>query len=1786
MYQQAMELGDATGMNVSAEQVGKLQAAAGKLLENKATADNVASPPTSQLPLSQIPIALLAHAACFLEVDGLLRLQRCCRALHLLRNNAAYMMQAWGWAELRLWLKVSRLHEWALPYKHCIDEGGRLSWIRASVWREALPVFRAVLAKTSISEADRRHKHLAELVEGEVPTVWKWATCDHKGAWRVVSDEKAMQSVDVQRVEVLADEDWWKVGVKLVSPFRAVEVRCRLVLQACPYLQHLDLEIDQYGYVEPSHEDTFALVPHLRSLSIARLDSRYDPLLPITEPPVDFERMLHSLPQLISLCCMDIFIDISDLFDIASHSTLERLHINSRGQQLAGSEWIGTSIILMFPSSAQDMQPLDEQHAAGMLSSSDTKDGEERRVQEVEEAKGEKVVDAAHTTKHAAGSDEEEMEEKQPQWMRDDVERMQTALIRTQPTRRSCEVRLSLADWLHRRFRRDALHTDEQFRSLQVRRHFRSLLALLHETLLRQLSELSPETAAAVEAAAHIFYGHALRIKLDCFTERLRLYKRELRQDKAQLQLTCKSLHGMQLDRADALSTLDFSMAVMRKAHLTRQIEVLSQKIKMLRLRVSWLRWKMGSPRDEVDARFAYIPVEPPPHSNLVSQLPAASSPSPPAPPLSPVLCAKYLPDEAMDDVRHSEWPLSGLGFTLPDQHAASTVLSSPSTLSSFPLHSLLPSPLLAIVLSHLQPVTLLRLQRCSSTLHRLRSQASFAAVAWRHAVLHVRSYSLAHRRLSLQQKVERPQRSSRISVHEWWTALPELSAVLAEREQQQTEEPRQQLQQLRQWVEQPQPTEWILARRDQHGALCEVDDEKAQPVAEVERVEVLRNIDWTDVHRNMLGHSDGDVHCRLVLRACPHLQHLHLEIDSSRHVILSHDDTFALVPRLRSLSLVQAARTAPELLLDEPPVDFERMLDSLPWLTSLACEDIYMSVGDLLDIASHSTLEQLSIEADGQQLGDAAWIGREIRFPVRVEEDEAQLQQAGDAVLGDDADEEQQNEEDEVEAPQWTRDDTRRMQAALTRTWPTRRSCEVRLALADWLHRRLRRGGLPTNQRDQPAWLLRYYRKQVALLRSSLRHQLTERAEPDVEVDDLQGHAAASESASLEAEDQMREATVISQYIEPSVLQPPRPPLPPLPPGRFDDDGLRRDVLSEPFHPHPDELAIHQPAWSDSSSPTYFQLNLLSPALLALVASHLPYQCLLCLQRCSTSLHRLRANDSYMAAAWCDKSLSLHTSLPLLAWALPQDQCVHGSDQFIPLTVWQAALPAFKAVVAKRERHEQSEPAVDEQWREQLQQLRQWIEQPQPTATLWARREEFGDLIEDHGLRRSGVDYSQPPVDVEVLRDLSLSELYSVVPEQRDVEVRCRLVLQACPYLQHLELVIDPLVHVEPSHEDTFALVPRLRSLSVSVRDHSDDEPELLIDQPPVDFERMLDSLPCLVTLHCVDVYISISDLLDIASHSTLEQLSITAAGRQLADAEWIGDELTFPIGVEEDEWHLAQAAKGVVLDGDAEAEQDEEWSSVHTDHTEPSQLTDSHSVGEEGAPAWTLDDVKRMQAALCRTRPTRRSCETRMALADWLHRRLRRGRPHTNSHQPAWLLHHYRQRVALLRSTLHHQLSELSALGAVAAEDAGAGERLQQTVEQLRERLAACRDAMEHVDMMSHERQRLVERDYRMNSTERRITAVRLAALESNIEAQRQKATELNVRVQWLMERVLGLQQQQAVGARQEQKHALAVLVAQVADETRQHQQWMEQKRQHQQWMEEEEELRPSKQQRTDRH
>ena len=574
-------------------------------------------------------------------------------------------------------------------------------------------------------------------------------------------------------------------------------------------------------------------------------------------------------------------------------------------------------------------------------------------------------------------------------------------------------------------------------------------------------------------------------------------------------------------------------------------------------------------------------------------------------------------------------------------------------------------------------------------------------------------------------------------------------------------------------------------------------------------------------------------------------------------------------------------------------------------------------------------------------------------------------------------------------------------------------------------------------------------------------------------------------------------------------------------------------NVSAEWHEQNTPSVSFHSPvSHLPATASTLSQLTLLPSPLLALVACHLPPAALLQLQRCSSTLHNLRADDAYMMQAWRYAELRLSLTERLHEWTLPLHLCIGDFDSsgqyLIPVAVWQAALPVYQEVLNRTDKFDECH-----------QRLRELVRQGQPQRTKWVRarlvnvnswRTVYGSAAMSNDVQR-----------VEVLADLHRDYMgEQVLPQFREVEVRCRVVLQACPHLQHLDLAMDEMKYEQPSHADTFALLPALRSLHLTQM-YSSDPKQLLIDDPPIDFESMLDSLPHLTSLQCVNVDLGVDDLLDTASHSTLETLDIDTA-HQMADLQWIG-RCIFPISADEDNMQLVQDQSLVAFDGDID-EESEELLEARIDHLDE-QL--SYNESEETEPEWARQEMQRLHAALTRTQPTQRSCEMRLALADWLHRRLRRGGLRTDDHSsdpahPKWLLRSCRRQVALVRSTLRQQLSELISSAATAVGESALRVENNSEADQLEQLLQQCRHALTQREtdlddislQLSHQCSRLSQRRKQLAETgtqhgelQRSIAASKTASLEAEIAAQRQREQTLQMETRWLTERVEHLQE-----------------------------------------------------------
>ena len=206
------------------------------------------------------------------------------------------------------------------------------------------------------------------------------------------------------------------------------------------------------------------------------------------------------------------------------------------------------------------------------------------------------------------------------------------------------------------------------------------------------------------------------------------------------------------------------------------------------------------------------------------------------------------------------------------------------------------------------------------------------------------------------------------------------------------------------------------------------------------------------------------------------------------------------------------------------------------------------------------------------------------------------------------------------------------------------------------------------------------------------------------------------------------------------------------------------------------------------------------------------------------------------------------------------------------------------------------------------------------------------------------------------------------------------------------------------------------------------------------------LDTLPQLTSLR-IDRFnhFGVSDILNIASHSTLDDVCIQH-GWCMNECDWLGDEMRYPISVQEDERQLVREARRIRWDGDIEEEEEEEEEeereavqAARTERLGAVHLETLTNGREEQRAEEVRQEMQRMRTALTRTQPTQRSCEVRLELAEWLYRRLRRAKLHTDDRwsRPEYSrarLRHYRLLVALLRCTLRQQLREATALHAAA--------------------------------------------------------------------------------------------------------------------------------------------------------
>ena len=254
-------------------------------------------------------------------------------------------------------------------------------------------------------------------------------------------------------------------------------------------------------------------------------------------------------------------------------------------------------------------------------------------------------------------------------------------------------------------------------------------------------------------------------------------------------------------------------------------------------------------------------------------------------------------------------------------------------------------------------------------------------------------------------------------------------------------------------------------------------------------------------------------------------------------------------------------------------------------------------------------------------------------------------------------------------------------------------------------------------------------------------------------------------------------------------------------------------------------------------------------PALLALICQHLQVTDILRLLRCCSNLRLLNDNGAFADGAWSALRLELRLNTELHEWALPCSSCIHDPstqlyDRYIPLSLWQQALPVLE--------YTQQQWDIHEHWlqaRLAMEQLRAAVVTQQPTTTIVINGEQH-----------------------VVLSSVTWSALFGWI-DKGAPNFRGLFVLTATPHLQHLSILMNvhktsmaPLSHI-------FPLVPRLRSLRMEKDSIFDFSTEAAIPT-----RAILDALPQLTALSLLGFRGTAQELIDIAAHATLEHIHINA--------------------------------------------------------------------------------------------------------------------------------------------------------------------------------------------------------------------------------------------------------------------------------------------------------------------
>jgi hypothetical protein len=277
----------------------------------------------------------------------------------------------------------------------------------------------------------------------------------------------------------------------------------------------------------------------------------------------------------------------------------------------------------------------------------------------------------------------------------------------------------------------------------------------------------------------------------------------------------------------------------------------------------------------------------------------------------------------------------------------------------------------------------------------------------------------------------------------------------------------------------------WSATVRKLLDILCSPQATETVTDVEGRDVVVMTSVDSRRLHEPVRWMCDSSDLSRRIFHSTHHLQRLQLKVDAISHRMPSID-TLRLLAHLRHLRVehYDCDESHPE----ESLLNFRAALDVLSQLTSVHSIGLHVGIADVLHIAAHSTLDDVVVAAQDGDVAylDRYWLGDSVKsfhFPSE-----------GDDVSADEDNSDEDAEEEEVkDAEEAEEEDAlateHRLRAALSRTQPTLRSVQTRLALVELLQSRINRHSLRSGCL-RPLSLLAHYRRFAELVRSSLQWQ------------------------------------------------------------------------------------------------------------------------------------------------------------------------------------------------------------------------------------------------------------------------------------------------------------------------------------------------------------------------------------------------------------------------------------------------------------------------------------------------------------------------------------------------------------------------------------------------------------------------------------------------------------------------------------------------------------------------